>query len=62
MFWSVLVFIIGILVIAFPKSVWKLECMMNMKRGEPSKEYLKLCRIGGAMLAVVAIILVIRMM
>ena len=60
MLWSLIIFVIGMLVVAFPKSVWKLECLLNMKRGEPSAEYLRLCRIGGVLLAVVAIVLVIR--
>ncbi len=60
MLWSLIVFVIGILVVAFPKSIWKLECLMNMKRGEPSAEYIRLCRIGGALLAVVAIVLCVR--
>lgn len=62
MLWSIIIFIIGMLVVAFPKSVWKLECLMNMKKGDPSVEYLRLCRIGGALLAVVAIVLCVRAM
>lgn len=62
MLWSIIIFIIGMLVVAFPKSVWKLECLMNMKKGDPSAEYLRLCRIGGALLAAVAIVLCVRAM
>lgn len=51
--WTLL-FMAGMIMILKPHWMWRLECFMKMKTGEPSEVYLKTSRIGGILFCVAA--------
>ncbi len=57
--WVVALLVLGILMVAAPKLLWKVEHFLSVKGGEPSELYLLAMRLGGIffILAAVAIIL-----
>lgn len=55
--WSVLFLVIGILGVAFPRALWKLEIGWLVKNGEPSGFALGLYRFGGVLVIILAVIL-----
>lgn len=52
----VAVFAAGVLMILRPQWMWKLERFFKMKVGEPSRTYLKTCRIGGIVFCAAAFV------
>ena len=57
--WLAVLLALGILMVAAPKLLWKVEHFLSVKGGEPSELYLLAMRLGGIffILAAIAIIL-----
>ena len=56
--WSLLFLVIGILGVAFPRALWKLEIGWLVKNGEPSNFALGLYRFGGVLVIILAVVLI----
>lgn len=57
--WLILLCVLGILMIAKPKLLWKIEHIFTVKNGEPSDLYITLMRLGGAFFIVASIVCVV---
>ena len=58
--WLIALFVLGVLLFWKPEFFWKLEHLFSVKGGEPTDFYLSKTRIGGVLMAVIAVILAIR--
>ena len=47
-----LLFLLGLLMALKPLWMWKAEKFFKLKDGEPTKTYLKMSRVGGAVISV----------
>ena len=45
--WVLVLLILGICMVCYPKMLWKIENLFTVKNGEPTELYLVLMRIGG---------------
>lgn len=57
--YPLLLFLLGLFMVAKPEILWKLEHFLTVKDGEPSDLYLALTRIGGALIMIISIILLV---
>ena len=55
----ILLFALGVLMFLKPEVLWKLEHLFSVKGGEPTDFYLSMMRIGGAVFAVIAVIMAV---
>lgn len=54
--WVVLLCVLGIMMVANPRLLWKIEHIFTVKNGEPSDLYITLMRLGGTFFIVVSIV------
>lgn len=45
--WPLVLLILGVFMLCYPKTLWKMENLLTVKNGEPTELYLLLMRIGG---------------
>lgn len=45
--WLLVLLILGVFMLCYPKTLWKTENLLTVKNGEPTELYLLLMRIGG---------------
>lgn len=45
--WVLVLLILGVCMVCYPKILWKIENLFTVKNGEPTELYLVLMRIGG---------------
>lgn len=45
--WPLVLLILGVFMLCYPKMLWKIENLLTVKNGEPTELYLLLMRIGG---------------
>lgn len=45
--WPLVLLILGVFMLCYPKTLWKIENLLTVKNGEPTELYLLLMRIGG---------------
>ncbi len=57
--WVVALLVLGILMVAAPKLLWKVEHFLSVKGGEPSESYLLAMRLGGIFFILAAIACII---
>lgn len=48
--WPLVLLILGVFMLCYPKTLWKMENLLTVKNGEPTELYLLLMRIGGVFL------------
>ena len=52
-------FVLGVIMFLKPEWLWKIEHLFSVKGGEPTDLYLSAMRIGGFIMAVIAVIMVV---
>lgn len=45
--WPLVLLILGVFMLCYPKTLWTMENLLTVKNGEPTELYLLLMRIGG---------------
>ena len=53
-------FVIGVLMFWKPELMWRIEHLLSVKGGEPTDFYLSMMRIGGAVFAVIAVLVAVQ--
>ena len=54
--WLVVLFSLGVMMLAKPELLWKVEHMFTVRGGEPTDVYLTCMRIGGLFFTIAAVV------
>ena len=54
--WWIVLFALGVVMLAEPKALWKLEHFLTVRNGEPTELYLLLMRLGGIFFLLAAVV------
>lgn len=57
--WLLLLLILGVSMLCYPKILWKIENLVTVKNGEPTELYLVLMRIGGVFFIICSVGIII---
>lgn len=57
--WPLVLLILGVFMLCYPKTLWKMENFLTVKNGEPTELYLLLMRIGGVFFILCSVSIVI---
>ena len=57
--WVLVLLILGVCMVCYPKILWKIENLFTVKNGEPTELYLVLMRIGGVFFIICSVCMII---
>ena len=57
--WPLVLLILGVFMLCYPKMLWKIENLLAVKNGEPTELYLLLMRIGGVFFILCSVSIII---
>lgn len=57
--WVLVLLILGVCMVCYPKILWKIENLFTVKNGEPTELYLVLMRIGGVFFIICSVGMII---